>query len=148
MPRKLRCQNFDHIRQELARLEKGSVTTSGNWSYYQIITHLTKGIENSMKGARHEIPFVRKHIVGRIAYGAFKLCGRIPRGLPGPAKDRIEGNEAEAVAKYSNALDTFQEFEGPVSDHPVLGPFTKKKWLNFHAWHFANHVSNAEFKDK
>lgn len=146
MPRKLRCQNFAHIRQELARLEKGPVTTTGSWSYYQIITHLTKGIENSLKGAKHEMPFIRKWFVGPVAYIAFKLYGRIPRGLPGPAKERIEGNETEAVLKYRKALDTFEEFEGPVSDHPVLGPFTKKQWLNFHSWHFANHVSNADLR--
>jgi hypothetical protein len=147
MPRDLRCQNFEHVRKELDRLEKGPVTTTGSWSFYQIITHVSKGVEGSMKGVKRGMPFWKKYIFGPIAFRLFKLQGRIPRGIKGPPSDRIEGNEVEAITRYRKALDTFEEFEGPVSDHPVLGPFTKKKWLDFHSWHFANHASHAKPKE-
>ena len=45
MHRGLRCKNFGDMRSELDRLGGGPVETTGNWSYFQIITHLTQAVE-------------------------------------------------------------------------------------------------------
>jgi hypothetical protein len=147
MRRELRFRSFDDIRSELNRLEQGSVETTGNWSYFQILAHLTKAVEGSMKGLKREMPFWKKKVVGPILYRVFAMRGYIPEGIKGPPADRIEGNEAEALAQFRKALETFEKFEGPLSDHPILGRLDKKQWTAFHSMHFANHVGHAKLKD-
>ncbi len=148
MPRELRCGTFEDIRAELHRLSQGPVETTGNWSYYQILTHLTKGVEGSMKGVKRDMPWWKKHLLGPALYRLFVFRGYIPRGIKGPPSDRVEGNEAEALAAFRKALDDFEKHEGPWSDHPILGPLTKAQWANFHPLHFANHVSHARKKEE
>jgi len=147
MPRELRCKNFEDIRAELDRLQKGPVETTGNWSYFQIITHLTKAVEGSLKGVKREMPWWKKHLRGPFLFHLFVLRGYIPEGIKGPPADRIEGNETEAVANFRKALETFEKFEGPFSDHPILGALDKKQWAAFHPLHFANHVRHAKPKE-
>jgi len=148
MRRELRFRSFDDIRSELNRLGRGPVETTNHWSYFQIMTHLTKAVEGSVKGVKREMPFWKKHIVGPLLYRLFALRGYIPKGIKGPPSDRIEGNEAEAVAQFLKALETFEKSGGPYSDHPILGPLNKKQWAVFHVMHFANHVGYTKTKDK
>jgi len=147
MPRDLRCRTFDDIRAELDRLSQGPVETTGNWSYYQILTHLTQAVEGSMKGVKREMPWFRKNVIGPLFHRLFVLRGYIPRGIKGPPADRVEGDEAQALAQFRKALDAFEKFEGPWSDHRILGPLTKKQWAEFHPLHFANHISHARKKE-
>ena len=147
MPRDLRCRNFEDIRAELDRLSSGPVETTGRWSYFQILTHLTKAVEGSMKGIRREMPWWKRHLVGPLLYRLFAFRGSIPGGIKGPPADRIEGNEAEARAQFEKALQAFEKHEGPFSDHPILGPLDKKQWAVFHPLHFNNHVRHAKLRD-
>lgn len=147
MPRDLRCKTFEDIRAELDRLSAGPLETTGNWSYYQVLTHLTKAVDGSMKGLKRELPWWRRHVVGPLLHRLFALRGYIPRGIKGPPSDRVEGNEAEALVQYKKALEAFEKFEGPWSEHPILGPLDKKKWAEFHPLHFANHVSHVRKKE-
>lgn len=144
MGRELRFKSFEEIRAELVRLESGHVETTGNWSYFQILTHLTKAVDGSMKGLKREMPWWKKHLVGPLLYRLFAMRGYIPKGIKGPPADRIEGNEAEALAQFRRSLETFEGFEGPMSDHPILGTLNKGQWAIFHAMHFANHVRHAK----
>ncbi len=146
MPRDLRCKNFADIRAELDRLSQGPVETTGSWSYYQILTHLTKSMEGNMKGVKRDMPWWKKRVVGPLLYRLFAFRGYIPRGIKGPPSDRVEGNEAEALAAFRRALEAFEKFEGPLSGHPILGLLNKRQWLVFHSMHFANHVSHAKPK--
>lgn len=147
MPRYLRCKNFDDIRAELDRLGAGPVETTGSWSYYQILTHLTKALEGSTKGVKRDMPWWKRNIVGPLLHRLFVLRGYIPRGIKGPPADRIEGDEAEALAAFRKALENFEKHAGPWSDHPILGPLNKKQWTAFHPLHFSNHVSHTKLED-
>ena|SRR5258708_17439591 len=148
MRRELKFRTFEEVRAELTRLEQGPVETTGQWSFFQIIVHLAKGIEGSMKGVRREMSFWRRHILGPLLYRLFAFRGYIPKGIKGPPADRIEGNETEAIAQFRKALEAFEKSEGPYSDHPILGQLTKKQWVVFHSMHFANHVGYIKLKDK
>lgn len=148
MGRELRFKNFEQVRAELDRLGTGLVETTGNWSYFQIIDHMAKAVEISLTGVQREMPFWKKRILGPFLYRLFAFRGYMPAGIKGRSPDRVEGNEAEAVARLRRALDAFEAYEGPFSDHHVLGPFTKKQWRIFHSMHFANHASHAKPKDQ
>jgi hypothetical protein len=143
MPRHLRCKNFQDIRAELARLGDSPVETTGKWSYFQMLSHLAKAVEGSMKGTRREIPWWKRHLLGPVLYRLFSARGYIPEGIKGPPPDRIEGNAAEARILLEKALENFEKSEGPYSDHPIMGPLNKQQWLVFHSMHFANHVRHT-----
>lgn len=147
MPRDLRCRNFEDVRAELDRLHSGPVETTGNWSYYQILTHLTQAVEGSMKGVKREMTWWKRNVLGPLLHRLFVLRGYIPRGIKGPPSDRVEGDETEALVRFRAALDNFEKFEGPFSDHRILGPLNKKQWAEFHPLHFANHVSHVRRKE-
>jgi len=146
MPRDLRCKTFEDIRAELNRLGDGPVETTGKWSYYQMITHLTGAVEGSMKGTRREMPWWKRRLVGPLLYRFFAFRGYIPAGIKGRPAERIEGNEAEAVAQFRKSLEAFEKYEGPYSDHPILGPLNKRQWAVFHPMHFMNHVRHTKPK--
>jgi hypothetical protein len=146
MRRELRFRSFEDVHADLDSLSHGPLETTGNWSYFQMLTHLTKAVEGSMKGLKREMPWWKRHIVGPLLYRLFAARGYIPKGIKGPPADRIEGNEAEALAQFRKALETFEKFDGPFSDHPILGPLNKKQWTVFHAMHFANHVGHTRLK--
>ena len=147
MPRDLRCRTIEDVRAELDRLNQRPVETTGNWSYYQILTHLTKAVEGSMKGVKREMPWWKKNLLGPVLYYLFTWRGYIPRGIKGPPSDRIEGDEAEALVAFRKALEVFEKHQGPWSEHPILGPLDKTQWANFHPLHFANHVSHVRKKE-
>ncbi len=140
MKRELRFKTLDDARAELARLEKGPVETTGNWSYFQILTHCTKALDGSAKGLKREMPWWKRRITGPIGYWDIHLRGFIPSGIQGPKSERIEGVEKGALEQLRKAMDDFEKSEGPWSDHPRLGNFNKKKWNLFHAYHLANHL--------
>lgn len=144
MPRELRVRNFEDIRAELNRLAQGPVETTGRWSYFQILSHLAKAVEGSMLGTRRPMPFWKKYILGPFLYRLFVLRGSIPGGIKGRPMERTEGDESQALAQLRAALEAFEKFNGPFSDHPILGPLSKKQWGNFHPLHFANHIRWAQ----
>lgn len=140
MRRELRFKNIDDARAELSRLEKGPVETFGNWSYFQILNHLARATEGSMKGIRREMPWWKRHVYGPIGYWDTVLKGYIQAGIQGPKIERVEGDEKAALTQLLKALDDFENHQGPFSDHPRLGTFDKKKWCLFHSFHMANHL--------
>jgi len=60
MRRELKFKDFNDVRRELANLERGSVTTTGNWSYFQILEHCRRAIEGSMKGVQRDMSWWKK----------------------------------------------------------------------------------------
>jgi hypothetical protein len=122
------------------------VETTNNWSYFQIIDHMAQAVEGSMKGVKRDMPWWKRRLLGPFLYGLFVRKGSIPAGIKGRPPERIEGDEARAVARLRKALDDFERHEGPWSDHPILGSLNKAQWANFHPLHFNNHVRHAKPK--
>ncbi len=150
MRRELRFKNFNDVRAELDRLEKGEVETTGQWTYFQILNHCAKATEGSTKGTKRELSWWKRHVMGPIGYHATVFRGYLPAGIglkPGVPVERVEGDEKAAMAHLRKALDEFEKFEGHFSDHPRLGNFNKKKWTAFHLMHLANHLGHARRKD-
>ncbi len=149
MRRELRFKTFDEARAELARLEKGPVETTGNWSYFQILTHCAKGAESSVTSFSTLKPWLLRRIVGPIALKKLFKDGFIPAGIgakKGVKVERLEGDEKAALARLRKALDAFEKHEGPWGEHPFFGKLDKKKWTLLTSLHLANHLSWAKPK--
>jgi hypothetical protein len=152
MRRELRFKTLDEARAELARLENGPVETTGNWSYYQILTHCGNGVVSSMTSfsATKPWPWVLRRLIGPIGLGKVFKQGFIPPGVgvkKGVKVERIEGDEKAALAALRKALDDFEKHEGPWAEHPFFGKLDKKKWTLLTSLHLANHLGWAKPKE-
>ena len=147
MRRELKFRTFDDARKELENLQKGPVETTGHWSYFQILSHLAKATEGSMKGVKREMSWWNRHVKGPLSLQAMWLQGYIPVGIQGPPAERVEGDEKQALEQLLKALGDFEKFEGVLSDHPRLGSIGKEGFHRFHVLHMANHLGYAKLKD-
>ncbi len=148
--RELRFKILDDARRELALLEKGPVATTGNWSYFQILTHCATSLEGTMKGIKRDISWWKRHFSGPRAARRVMAQGFIPAGVNSSSTlkpERVEGDEKEALIRLRKAMEDFEKFEGPLSEHPRFGPLNKNHWIHFHAMHLANHLGFAKPKD-
>ena len=149
MRRELRFKTLDDARAELSRLEQGPLETTGNWSYYQILTHCAKGSESSMTSFASVKPWFLRRIVGPIGLRKVFQQGFIPPGVgvkKGVKVERVEGDEKAALANLRKTLDDFEKHEGPWAEHPFFGKMDKKKWTYLTALHLANHLGWAKPK--
>jgi hypothetical protein len=148
--RELRFKTLDDARGELALLEKGPVATLGNWSYFQILTHCAGALEGTMKGLEREFSWWKRHVSGPLAARKVMAQGYIPAGvisIQNSMTERVEGDEKAALARLREAMDAFEKFEGPFSEHPRFGPLNKRQWIHFHAMHLANHLGFVKTTD-
>jgi hypothetical protein len=140
---------LDEARAELSRLEQGPVETTGNWSYYQILTHCAKGSESSMTSFPSLGPWLLRRFIGPFALKKVFQQGFIPPGAgvkKGVKAERVEGDEKTALAKLRQVLDNFEKHDGPWAEHPFFGKMDKKKWTILTALHLANHLGWAKPK--
>ena len=131
MRRELKFKTLNDARAELTRLEKGPVETTGNWSYYQILTHCAKGSESSMTSFPALRPWNLRRLVGPFALRKVFRQGFIPPGvgaIKGVKVERVEGDEKAALAKLRKVLDDLEKFDGPWAEHPFFGKLDKKQW--------------------
>lgn len=149
MRRELRFKSFNDVKEELARLGQGPVETTGNWSYFQILTHCATSLENCMKGLKRDMSWWKRHVSGPRAYRKAVAAGFMPAGVgaqPGKPVERIEGDEKAALERLLKAMDNFEKFEGKLSEHPRMGLLNKEQWRLIIAIHMANHLGNARLK--
>jgi hypothetical protein len=148
--RELRFKTLDDARRELSILEKGPVVTMGNWSYFQILNHCAGALEGTMKGLKREFSWWKRNVTGPLAARKVMAQGFIPAGVKSssPQTERVEGDEKIALGRLKKAMDEFETFDGPFSEHPRFGPLNKKQWIHFHAMHMANHLGFVSLKDQ
>ncbi len=149
--RELRFKTLADARAELDRLEKGPVATTGNWSYYQILTHLEKGSKSSMTAFPTLKGWWLRRLIGPIGLKKVFKQGFIPPGVgakKGAKVERVEGDEKTALASLRKTLDAFEKHEGPWAEHPFFGKMDKQKWTTLTTLHLANHLGWAKLRDE
>ena len=150
--RELRFKTLEDVRRELTRLEKGTVVTTGNWSYFQILNHCGKAIEKSVSSFSNLKSWWVRRFIGPIALRKVFKQGYIPAGAGAPVKgvaaERIEGDEKAALAELRKALDDFEKYTGPLAEHPFFGKMKKEQWTYLIALHGANHLGFVKLKDE
>jgi hypothetical protein len=145
--RELRFKTLDDARAELKRLEKGTVITTSNWSYYQILTHLQSGSVCSMTSFPKLGSWWLRRFIGPIGLRKVFKQGFIPPGVGSTRIDPMEkGNEKKALASLRKTLVDLKKHEGPWAEHPFFGKMDKEKWLHLTALHLANHLGWAKLK--
>ena len=64
----------------------------------------------------------------------------------GPVRERVEppadADAVEQLARLRRAVDALDAYDGPLPEHPLLGPFTRDDWRKFHLRHCELHLGH------
>jgi hypothetical protein len=147
MYRNLRFQTVEEVITELDRLQNSGIqTTTGLWSYFQIIKHLSDMLEFSMIGYPYLAPKIIRVLFGPIIKYFIFRRGAMSPGLPNPIapSKREEGDVSFEIKLYRERLNKFLTFEGTFGEHPAFGKMIKSDWIKLHSVHAAHHLSYVE----
>lgn len=136
--RTLQFANLAEVLPEIERLLQRHATL-GKWSLGQICDHLNKGLHYTAAGPPSLEEPTAKHLERRQRFFA---SPRFPQGInapaitePGPAPD------AKAqIELLRTSINLFESRTTPFPAHPLLGPFSKAEWSEFHCRHCAHHL--------
>ncbi len=140
-----RAIQFDHIDEimpEVDRLLAGH-RTLGNWSLGQICNHLAASFRHTIEGYHGRLPWVVRRTFGPFAFGWISRTGTLPAGVKAPAEvGPLPGLDDRAEAEALRAsIRIFNEYVGPIPEHPVFGRVSKDQLARLHCIHSAHHLS-------
>ena len=146
--RNLHFHHLNDVLADLDKLEQSNITTSGNWSLYQILSHLSNSIEFSMTQYPHLLPLAVRRTVGKRGLKALLKNQEMQPGVQNPAapqsrEESDRSHEVQAFSALRKAIADFQAYDGPLAEHPAFGTVSKDEFEKVHAYHCALHLSFA-----
>ena len=142
--RTVRYATLDEFADDAKQLAAGNYTTVGNWTFGQILLHISQGLHCSIDGfpikgswfVRTIIaPFIRNSILVKPMKAGIKLPKSAEVLLPDPDVTTDAGLEC-ALAGVER-LKT----EIPMAVHPMLGALASEEWMRLHLRHAELHMS-------
>ena len=121
------------------------VNTLGNWSFLQIVDHLTKSIQTMIDGTDFSYPapmqwlmrlLMKKRMLTKTISPGFQL----PEKLKGVLPSEGEWNMQETLDKFREAIQRAKE-ESHRSPHGGFGKLTREEWDQFQLRHCEMHLS-------
>lgn len=143
--RTLHFDTIDDILTDVERLAAGEHTTVGNWTFAQILEHLTGTINCSFDGFSFKAPwplrflagnFMKKGFLSKPMKSGYKLPKTGGRLIPQEDGGKLEA----ALADFRAAIDRLKNNE-PTQDNPVFGPMSPEDWDKLHKRHSELHLS-------
>ncbi len=136
-------QTLNAFLKEAEQLAGGSFETVGNWSFAQILYHLTTTIKFSLDGFPFQSSWILRATVGRVMKK--RILGKpMPSGFKLPKSARalvppVDVELSQILPELRSVLDRFASAE-EVAAHPIFGKFTKDEWELLHRRHAAMHM--------
>lgn len=134
--------------QQIEKLRGQSLTSVGQWTPYQILTHCAQSVEYSMSSYPQQQPKILQKTVGKIAFSLFSTKGRMihPLDEPIPGAPRLEiGNDIDAaLIRLRKAYTDFEQYTGPLAPHFTYGALTKEEYTIAHVMHLNNHLEEVQ----
>ena len=137
--------SLDLAFQRLETLDLASIESSGDWGLGQMFSHLAQGVEFSMTGYPIQKPKLFQATVGTLAFKVFDARGRMSHGLnepiPGEIVSRVTAEDG--LQRLWQSLETFKDFDQPLSPHFAFGRLNKAKFAKAHLLHIENHLEEV-----
>ena len=142
--------SLDDFRADIETLAAGPVSTVGNWSFGQILTHLARTMNSSIDGFPFKMAwpirtllsiFFKRSILHKKMSSGYKLPKRGRSLLPEDPISDEEGVRA-ALAAIERVVN-----ETPTAEHPFMGRMTPGEWKLLHLRHAELHMSFARPAD-
>jgi len=142
--RELKLNSFRDLEKELEKIEKAvGPKTTGIWSVYQILQHLTDMLHGSMHGFPKHQPKIVRMTVGKYMYKKIIKSGVMRQGYPNasaPAK-REDAPIQPAIQRLRSMITEFENYNGHTMMHPFFDRLNKDEWTKLHLIHFSLHLS-------
>lgn len=142
--RELKLNSFRDLEKELEKIEKAvGPKTTGIWSVYQILQHLTDMLHGSMHGFPKHQPKIVRMTVGKYMYKKIIKSGVMRQGYPNasaPAK-REDAPIQPAIQRLRSMITEFENYNGHTAMHPFFDRLNKDEWTKLHLIHFSLHLS-------
>ena len=141
--RQVRYNSYDDLLADAERLAAGNVRTLGNWSYGQILAHLTKAFDSMIDGHTFMMPFplrlfmkftMKKKMLADAIPAGFQIPKKASSVLPGPT------NTQEGLELLRKAIGRVKT-ESTRTPHPAFGAMTSDEWDAFQLRHCELHMS-------
>jgi hypothetical protein len=139
-----KVQSLSEALQWLDKLDKATkISTTGKFQVVSVLEHLSQSIEMSLDGFPQPKSALFQNTVGSLAFGFFKLRGRMSHGLdepiPGATALTAGGDWKPAAGRLRAAIARFEGHQGALKPHFAYGNLTKTDFALAHAFHIANH---------
>ena len=149
--------NFEPLREELARVNSNDTRTTGRWSTGQIFYHLAAAFEGSVDGLPPGYPQIVRNLIRPFRWVVTRI--KFPPWIPIPSTIRhqleppMDADETEQYNRLLQAIARFESQEGKHPPHPVLGLLSQQEWIGFHLRHCQHHLAfiqthSAEHSDE
>jgi hypothetical protein len=138
----------DAVRDAEMLLERG-YDRAGNWTLSQCCSHLSEWLRFAVEGMPPQpapvraILWVLRHTVGKRKLARWLSSGSMPAGKPTLRETvaKSPGDDAEAVARFRDAIARFQSHSGPLQPSPLFGVLDHETATKLQLVHCAHHLS-------
>lgn len=144
MRRVIEIKTMEELEHELDELELADeIETSGKWTYYQIIVHITDSIYSSLYGYPGLMPWIVRKTIGRLVLARILADGKMNPGYYNPStpKEKVEGDAISALGRLRECIKEFKNWDGKFSVHPIFDVMDKQTWEKLHCIHASLHLS-------
>ena len=142
--REVHYANFDEVRADAERLARVPIRTIGNWSYPQILDHLTKAMSATLDGVNFKAPWFMRTFIAPFVRNSILSQGMKPGfRLPASAKALLPAENISlptALDNFRRALDRFEK-EPQRAPHPFFGQLARQEYDSLHLRHSELHLS-------
>ncbi|MEX0725425.1 MAG: DUF1569 domain-containing protein [Planctomycetaceae bacterium] len=142
--RRVAYRSINDIRNDLHPLISQPTFTVGQWSFGQILEHLTKTTNASFDGFGFKAPWWARTFIAPFIKRRF-LTKPMPAGftLPKSAAIITPADRVEISAAVDEFIWALQRLERdiPRAEHPFFGPMKPEEWLQLHLRHAELHLS-------
>ena len=144
MRREIKLNSFGDLLSELGKIEKArELKTTGVWSVYQILQHMTDLLHGSIHGYHHHMPKIVRMTVGKYIFKKIMKTGVMKPGHKNPnaPTKREDAPILPAIQRLRSIISEYENYTGRMAMHPVFDKLTKEEWTKLHLIHFAMHLS-------
>jgi len=144
--RTVHYNSLDEFLADAERLASQPTQTVGNWSFAEILWHLTQTINYSFDGFPTQAPWLVRKLVAPFLKNTF-LNKKMKSGfkLPKSAGYLIPPSSTDVTQSLSDLKTALNRFDNdqPTAPHPLLGKLTPEEWRSLHCRHAELHMSFA-----
>ncbi|NEQ54023.1 MAG: DUF1569 domain-containing protein [Leptolyngbya sp. SIO3F4] len=134
--------------EKIELLSSQSLTSTGVWKPYAILTHCAQSVECSMLGYPIQQSEFYKATIGKLAFSLFSTLGfmKHPLDEPIPGAPELEdsGSLDKAFARLKKAYSDFEEYTGPLAPHFTYGELSKDEYIRAHVMHLNDHLEEIQ----
>lgn len=138
--RTVRYASLSELLNDAEQLSTMKIRTLGNWSFGQILKHISMSLDSSIDGAGFALPAPARWLMSLLMKRKF-LTKPIPPGFKTPAKFvPSETSITDGLAALRTAIDR-QSREAKRAPHPAFGKIPNEEWNEFNLRHSEMHMS-------